>query len=60
MGKGHKDFPRALVLHRPDETLDDGDAAVLANGAETLVDTPATAPTSESLVNELRALTGAA
>ena len=38
---------RALVLHRLDEPLDDGEAAVLADGAEALLDSATAAPESE-------------
>jgi hypothetical protein len=51
---GDKQSTRALFLHRSDQSLDDGDAAVLADGAEALPDVPTPAPLSEPLVSELR------
>jgi hypothetical protein len=36
--EGHEDQARALGLHRPDEPLDDGEAAVLPDRAEPLLD----------------------
>ena len=43
--QGHdRQASRALVLHRRDEPLDDGDATVLADGAEVLLDSATTAP----------------
>jgi hypothetical protein len=49
---------RALVLHRPDEPLDHREAAVLADGAEPLLNAAATAPRSELLRRELNAVVG--
>jgi hypothetical protein len=51
---GDKQSTRALFLHRSDQSLDDGDAAVLADGAEALPDAPTPAPLPEPLVSELR------
>jgi len=50
--------PRALGLERPDAALDHGEAAILADGAEPLPDTAATAPASELPGDELPALVG--
>jgi hypothetical protein len=44
---------RALVLERPDGALDHGQTAVLADGAEALVDPAAAAPACESAGHEL-------
>lgn len=46
----------AFVLHRADKTFDDGDGAVLADGAESRFDLAASAPAFESLVPELEHL----
>jgi len=46
----------ALILERPDESLDYGDAAVLTHGAESRLDLAASAPTLERLAPELRSL----
>jgi len=48
--------PRALVLHRLDEPLDDSQAAVLADGAESLLDAAGAAPRVELLRCELRSV----
>ncbi len=48
----------ALGLNRPDAALDHGEAAVLADGAEALMDAAAVAPSSEFPGNELPALVG--
>jgi hypothetical protein len=48
----------ALVLERPDATLDHGEATVLTDSPEPLSDAAATAPTSELLGDELHALVG--
>ena len=49
---------RALVLHRLDESLDDREASVLADGAEALLDAVTSAPGSELGRGELRAMVG--
>ncbi len=49
---------RALVLHRLDEPLDDGEAAVLADGAEALLDAATDAEGPELLRCELNAVIG--
>jgi len=46
----------ALGLEGPDEALDDGDGAVLANGAEAGLDLEALAPGLEGVAEELRPL----
>jgi len=48
--------PRALVFQRTDEPLDHGEAAVLADGAESLLDAATAAPRVEVLRRELRAV----
>lgn len=50
--------PSALVLHRLDEPLDDCDAAVLADGAESLLDSATSAPDSELLRRDLDTVIG--
>ncbi len=45
--------PCSLTLHRPDESLNDGDAAVLSNGAISRLDLSATAPDLKSIAPEL-------
>ncbi len=50
--------PSALLLHRPDESLDHSNAAVAANRAEALSDPTAPAPAAERLIGELPALVG--
>jgi len=50
--------PRALVLHRSDEPLDHRDAAVLADGSESLLDAATTTPPAELLLRELNAVVG--
>ena len=47
--------PRAFVLHRLDKSLDDGEAAVLADGAEALLDSTTAAPDAERSCRELNA-----
>ncbi len=47
---------RALVLHRLDPSFDDGEAAVLADGAEALLDSATAAPGVEHFRRELRAV----
>ena len=42
--EGHDDAPEALVLHRSNEALDDGDAAVLAERAVARADAVSSAP----------------
>ena len=46
----------AFVLQGPDEPLDDGDAAVVADGAESRPDLATFAPSLEPLAPELRSL----
>jgi hypothetical protein len=48
--------PRALFLQRSDVPLDDGEAAVLADRPESLLDAVAAAPCAELLCRELRAV----
>ena len=50
--------PRALALDGSDQTLDHGDAAVLADRAEPLSDAMAVAPFREAFVGELDTLVG--
>src|SRR5437870_4210776 len=50
--------PRALALDDPDEPLDDGDAAELADGSEPLSNPQTSAPTPEPPRGELLALVG--
>ena len=50
--------PRALDLDGSDAPLDYGQAAVLANGAESMADAPAATPALETLRRELSALVG--
>ena len=52
----NEDTSESLVLQRADESLDDGDAAVLADGAETRLDLASLAPTLEPSAPELLAL----
>ena len=57
--QGHdRQEPRALVLQGTDEPLDDGEAAVLADSAETLLDAVPATPRSELVGRELRAVVG--
>jgi len=57
--QGHdRQQPRALVLHRLDESLDDGEAAVLPDGAESLLDAATAAPRDERVGGELRTVIG--
>ena len=44
--EGNNDRSCALILHRFDKSLDDGDTSVLANGSVAVVDLPSSAPTS--------------
>jgi len=55
---GDHDSPCATVLHRENEPLDDGDAAVLADGTEPLTDSLSTTPLSDSSRDELLAVIG--
>ena len=50
--------PRALILERPHQAFDDGDAAELADGPEAVLDPSAPAPTRECLGGELGSLVG--
>jgi hypothetical protein len=57
--KRYQDEPsRALVLERPHQALDDGDAAEFADRSEPLLDPLAPTPASELLGRELRSLVG--
>jgi hypothetical protein len=49
---------RALVFESPDESFNNSKTAVLADGSKPLADPPATAPSSEAFVGELRSLIG--
>ncbi len=55
---GHRDQPAtcSLTFHRPDVALDDGDAAVLPNGAKPWLDRPSAAPGLEAVAPELPSL----
>jgi hypothetical protein len=52
--KREEQQPDALILQRPDEPLDDGEAAVLPDGPESLADPLAATPRLELLRRELR------
>jgi len=55
--QGHQgQAANALGLEGSDEALDDGDGAVLANGAEAGLDLEALAPRLEGVAEELRPL----
>ena len=56
--RDHDEPPRAFGFQRPNQALDHGDAAVLADGPESLPDPAASAPASEDPGNELLALVG--
>lgn len=56
--QGDCDAAEAFVFERSDESLDDGDAAVLADGAEARPDAVASAPGLEPRAPELTALVG--
>ncbi len=56
--EGDEDRPRTLVLHRADESLEDPEAAVLADGTEPLLDATMPTPRAELVGGELRALIG--
>ena len=49
---------RALGLERPHQAFDDGDAAVLTDGAEAVRDSVTAAPPGEVLLCELKAMVG--
>jgi hypothetical protein len=55
---GDHEPSRALVLHRQNEPFDDRDAAVFANGFETLMYAFPATPSTKRLVAELLALVG--
>ncbi len=54
----HRDQPStcSFTFHRPDEPLNDGDAAVLPNGAKPWLDLRSTAPGFEAIAPELPSL----
>lgn len=57
--QGHdRQKPRALVFQRADEPLNDGEAAVLADGAEALLDAVTTTPGPKRVRGELRSVVG--
>jgi hypothetical protein len=56
--EGHEGMGEALGLHGPDESLDDGDAPVLANGAVMESDLLASGPSRETRAVELRSAVG--
>ena len=50
---GHQQFPRALVLDRPDQPLDHRDTALFLNRAVTPADLAPATPATKALVGEL-------
>ena len=55
MVERHDVSPEAFILHRSDKALDDGDAAMLAYGAETRLDLATATPAFERFAPELHA-----
>jgi hypothetical protein len=55
---GNEQFSRALRLHRPHEPLDDGKAAVLADGSKAWTNTTTATPSPEGVAAELATFVG--